>query len=192
MKNKTLPFDQLEQLLIQWSSGNTDVENDLIELLYPEIKKIARHHFRPSKNKLLQTTEIVNEAFIRIKKQQSVNWNSKSHFLAIASKVIRRVVVDIYRHEISQKRGGRDEHLTLERMQNIIENATPDGLDWLDLNDLLGALSQIDPMAANVVEYKIFGGLTLTEIADVLSVSKSTVSRNWQFARSWLLMQLKS
>lgn len=192
MSEKTSQQDnKLQALLTQWSAGDHQVEDALIQALYPEIKKIARHHFRSAHSKLLQTTEIVNEAFIRIKQQQSVNWISKEHFLAIASKVIRRVVVDHYRAEVSQKRGGYSEHLTLERMQEIIHNATPEGLDWLDLEDLIKTLSTVDPASADVVEYKIFGGLTLAEIATVMSVSESKVSRNWQFARSWLLMKLK-
>ena len=192
MKNNQNHYNnRLKQLLTQWSDGNTEIEEDLIRALYPEIKKIAKYHSKSSQNKMLQTTEIVNEAFIRIKQQQSVDWNSKEHFLAIAAKVIRRVVVDFYRAEISQKRGGHNEHLTLERMQDIIKNAAPSGMDWLDLDDLIQSLAKIDPRSSQVVEYKIFGGMTLAEIAHILSVSESTVTRNWQFARSWLLMQLK-
>jgi RNA polymerase sigma factor (TIGR02999 family) len=111
--------------------------------------------------------------------------------LAIAAKVIRRVIVDHYRSELSQKRGGLEQHVTLEKVSDLIENAQANELNWLELDAMLVELSEIDAEAARVVEYKVFGGMTIPEMAHVMQVSPSSVSRNWQFARSWLLMQFK-
>ncbi len=180
---------EINQLLIAWSEGDQTVENQLIEALYPHIHRIAHFQFKSATANSLQTTEIVNEAFILLSKQQSVAWKNKNHFLAIASKVIRRVMIDHHRSESRQKRGGHLHHVTVDRIQDLIEEPDKQSLDWLELNDLLNSLSQVDQEAALVVECKIFGGLTVAEIAEVLSKSEATVSRIWQYARSWLLLQ---
>lgn len=182
---------QIDGLLQAWCDGDALVENQLIELLYPHIHRIAHFQIKSSSASALQTTELVNEAFIRISDQKSVSWQNKEHFLAIAARVIRRVIVDHYRAELSQKRGGLEQHVTLEKVQDLIENAQANELNWLELDALLLSLSDIDQEAAQVVEYKVFGGMTIPEMAHVLKVSESTISRNWQFARSWLLMQFK-
>jgi len=182
---------QIDGLLQAWSSGDQQVEGQLIEMLYPHIHRIAHFQIKSKSASALQTTELVNEAFIRISDQKSVEWQNKDHFLAIASRVIRRVIVDHYRAELSQKRGGLQPHVTLEKVQDLIENAQANELNWLELDAMLTELQGIDEEAARVVEYKVFGGMTIPEMAHVMGVSESTISRNWQFARSWLLMQFK-
>ncbi|WP_223786733.1 ECF-type sigma factor [Marinicella meishanensis] len=182
---------EIDGLLQAWSDGDQQVEAQLIELMYPHIHRIAHFQIKSSSASALQTTELVNEAFIRISDQKSVDWQNKDHFLAIAAKVIRRVIVDHYRSELSQKRGGLEQHVTLEKVSDLIENAQANELNWLELDAMLLELSEIDAEAARVVEYKVFGGMTIPEMAHVMQVSPSTVSRNWQFARSWLLMQFK-
>jgi len=182
---------QIDEMLSRWSSGESEIEERLIELLYPHIHKIAHFQIKSKAAAALQTTEIVSEAFIRLSDQKTVDWKNKKHFLAIAAKVIRRVIVDHYRTEISQRRGGQEQHLTLERMQDFIEDPANVQFDWLELNELLDKLNEIDTDAAQVVEYKVFGGLTIPEMAETMAVSKSTISRNWQFAKSWLLLKLQ-
>ncbi len=182
---------EIDDMLQAWSGGDEAVENQLIQLLYPHIHRIAHFQIKSSAASALQTTELVNEAFIRISDQKSVNWQNKDHFLAIAAKVIRRVIVDHYRSELSQKRGGLEQHVTLDRIKEFIANPSDSAMNWLELDEVLLELSQIDDEAAKVVEYKIFGGMTIPEMANVMGVSESTISRNWQFARSWLLMQYK-
>lgn len=179
----------IDDLLKNWSNGDASVEGDLIEMLYPHIHRIAHFQIKSNSASALQTTELVSEAFIRISDQKSVDWQNKDHFLAIASKVIRRVIVDHYRAELSQKRGGLEQHVTLDKIKEFIENPGGSELNWLELDEMLQQLSELDPEAAMVVEYKVFGGMTIPEMANVMQVSESTVSRNWQFARSWLLMQ---
>ncbi len=184
--------DPINNLLIEWANGNLQVENQLIEALYPYIHQIAQKQFKSAKGSALQTTEIVNEAFINIRKQKSRNWKNKQHFFAVAAKVIRNVVVNHYRAEAMQKRGGLYAHVSLERLSELIEDPKGSGFDWLSIDRLLTELASIDAASAQVVEYKLFGGLTIPEMAKVLSVSESTVSRNWKFARLWLLSQLQS
>jgi RNA polymerase sigma factor (TIGR02999 family) len=179
--------DDINYLLSAWSDGDKGIENQLIELLYPDIHKIAHFQIKSNSSNSLQTTEIVNEAFIKLSAQRTVNWQNKNHFLAIAAKVIRRVVVDYYRAQYSQKRGGAEIHLTLEGADEFIEQAVSGQLNWLELDDLLNALHEIDSQAAQVTELKVFGGMTIPEMAKTMAVSEPTISRNWKFAKTWLL-----
>ena len=181
----------IDQLLGAWSDGQAGAEEQLIESLYPEIHRIARYQLKSSGSDALQTTEIVSEAFLKLSEQRSVNWQNKNHFLAIAAKVIRRVVVDQFRAAYSQKRGGDVQHLTFDRFETMVQEPNASGMVWVELDQLLTTLKSHDEEAAKVVELKIFGGLTIPEMAEVLGMSESSVSRNWAFARSWLLLQLK-
>lgn len=181
----------LDKLLKEWSLGDKNAENKLITLLYPHIHKIARMQFKSKHANSLQTTEIVSEAFIKLNQQKSFEFKNKSHFLAITAKIIRRVVVDHYRSINSQKRGGHEQIMTLERFENILEEPMNFDADWLVLNDLLNNLHLFDSEAATVLEYKVFGGLSYPEMAIALSVSESTVLRNWNFAKSWIIRQLQ-
>jgi len=183
--------NEIDCLLKEWSTGNKEVENQLIELLYPEIHRIAHFQIKSKSAQALQTTELVNEAFIKLKSQKTVDWQNKNHFLAIASKVIRRVIVDQYRAEYSQKRGGAEQHITLDSASSFMHNSEHNEFDWLELNGLINALNDVDPRAAQVVEYKVFGGMTIPEMAAAMSVSEPTISRNWKFAKTWLLCHLK-
>jgi len=181
---------EIEQWLDQWSNGDASVENKLIKALYPHIHTMAHFQLKSGSANAMQTTEIVNEAFIKLNDQKTVKWENKTHFLAITAKVIRAVIIDHYRAEYSQKRGGHEQHLTLERIEDFIKEPTTHDMNWLELDKLLSELNQIDSEAAQVVEYKVFGGMTIPEMAEALRVSESTVSRNWQFAKSWMLIQL--
>lgn len=183
--------NEIDYLLQEWSDGDIDSENKLINLLYPEIHKIAHFQIKSHSARALQTTELVSEAFIRLNAQKSVNWQNKNHFLAIASKVIRRVVVDFYRSELSLKRGGLEKHITLSSVEELVSVEDSRNFDWLSLDELMKTFYEIDEDAASVVEYKIFGGMTIPEIAEAMKVSESTVSRNWKFARTWLIQHYK-
>lgn len=187
---KPLSSEKLNELLVAWSNGRSAVEPQLIEAIYPHIHKIAHNQFKSKQASALQTTEIVNEAFMHMLEKNSTVWKNKQHFYAIAAKVIRNVVIDHHRSETRQKRGGVQANLTLERVADFIESPEDSTVDWLTLDQLINELASIDKAAAQVVEYKIFGGYTLPEMAEIMSVSESTVSRNWQFARLWLLARV--
>ncbi len=181
----------IDQLLQEWSKGNLQVESQLIEALYPYIHQIAHKQFKSQKADSLQTTEIVNEAFIKMRKQKSLVFKSKQQFFVIATKVIRNVVVNHFRSESRLKRGGQEDYITLDRIAEILDSENSTVIDWLMIDRLLNDLEKIDAEAAQVVEYKIFGGSTIPEMAEMMSVSESTISRNWKFARLWLLSQIK-
>ncbi len=181
----------VEDLLEAWSCGDKIAENKLMELLYPDIHKIAHFQLKSNHASSLQTTEIVSEAFLKLDQQKSVKWKNQSHFLAITAKVIRRVLIDHFRSTSSDKRGGNEADMTIERFENFIEDSSQFGIDWLSINHLLKQLHTIDPDAATVLEYKVFGGLTHIEMAEVMSVSESTILRNWNFARSWIIRKLE-
>ncbi len=182
---------RINQLLVEWSDGNIDVKNEVIQALYPELHSIAHKHFKSKSASTFQTTEIVNEAFIKLNNKNISGWQNKAQFLCFASKVIRSIVVDNYRSKQSQKRGGEQYHMSLERLDTMIESPKGSTHDWFELDQMLNLLAQRDKLAAQVVELKVFGGLTIPEMAKFLKVSESSVVRNWSFARSWLLMQLK-
>lgn len=183
--------DEINQLLVEWSKGNRQVESKLMSAVYPMIHRIAHRQFKLNHANSLQTTEIVNEAFINLRNQKSLTFKNEKNFYFIITKVIRNIVVDHFRSEASQKRGGMDKLLTLDRLEGLIELDETSVYDWLTIDHLLGELEKIDIEASKVVEYKIFGGFTISEIAGIMSVSESTVSRNWKFARLWLLSQMK-
>jgi RNA polymerase sigma-70 factor (ECF subfamily) len=183
--------EQITNLLDRWSDGEDEVEGQLIEQLYPFIHKLAHFQLKSRSASALQTTEVVNEAFIKLNDHKALDWKNRNQFMAIAAKVIRSVVIDQYRAEHSHKRGGEYHHLTLERFQEMIDQPNQEGINWLELDDLIRQLSAIDEDASQVVEYKIFGGMTIPEMAGVMKVSESTISRNWQFAKTWILMQFR-
>lgn len=189
--NKNIPKNtkDLDHLLKQWSTGDENCEEILIGLLYPEIHRIAHFQMKLSAASALQTTELVNEAYIKLSSQKSVNWKNKNHFLAIAAKVIRRVVIDHYRSEHSLRRGGAENFVTLNSAEGLMPGSENSQFDWLVLDDLITKLRAIDKSAADIVEYKIFGDMTLGEMAMTMSVSESTISRNWKFAKTWILQQ---
>ena len=191
MKHFPVLEEEISHLLNQWAQGDEVVESRLIESLYPYIHKLAHFQLKSKSASAMQTTEVVHEAFIKLNNHKALDWKNKNQFLAIAARVIRSVIVDEYRAENSRKRGGEHQHLTLDRIQEIIEEPDQNNINWLELDDLITQLSNIDTDAASVVEYKIFGGMTIPEMASVMSVSESTISRNWQFAKTWILMQFK-
>ena len=183
--------DELTGLLQRWSDGDDSIEEQLMRILYPMLKNIARNQLNKddSKNQL-QTTELLNEAFIKLKQQQSVFWQNRSHFLAIAARVVRRLLVDYFRANHNQKRGGFDQHLTIDRYAHVIVGDTNVRIDWMDLHDLVEELQQIDDASARIVELRFFGGLTVAETAEACHMPEHAVSQNWKFARSWLFSKL--
>ena len=180
---------EIDTLLSAWSNGDELARNKLVEKLYPHIHRIAHLHVKSQSASTLQTTEVVNEAYIRLSQQESVQWKNRNHFLAIASIVIRRVMFDHYRKKSGLKRGGNLNHITVDRIKDFIAEPAQESMGWIELNDLLDALAEIDKDAAFVVECKIIGGLTIAEISEVISKSAATTAKIWQFARSWLLLQ---
>ena len=157
-------------------------------LVYEELRQMARRYMRQqSAGHTLQATELIHKACLKIAKSDDQNWQNRAHFFGVAAKAMRQILVDYARSKHSQKRGGWQERITLSD-ETAVENNNSSEIVALD--DALKALEQIDKRRSNVVEMKFFGGLNIEEIAEVLKTSPTTVKRDWQFARTWLLREL--
>ena len=181
---------QITQLLLAWRNGEPRALDDLMPLVLRELKKIARNYMRGQRvGHTLQTTGLVNEAYMRLVDSNRVNWQDRTHFFAIAAQLMRRVLVDMARRKHSAKRGG-------ERVQVSLADdvkAAPDrDTDVVALDEALERLAQLNPRHSQIVELKYFGGLTEDEIAETLKISVRTVRRDWNVARAWLYRELKT
>jgi RNA polymerase sigma-70 factor, ECF subfamily len=180
----------LTGLLVDWAAGNEAAAHELLPLVYVELRRLARYHMaREPAGHILQTTALVNEAYLRLNGAgPRVRWQDRGHFFAVACRIMRRVLVDIARAERNQKRGG---HLLRITFSDGFAVAV-DPSDRLEaLHDALEGLSAADPRKAQVVEMRFFGGMSVDEIASVLHVSPETVKRDWKFSKAWLGRQLR-
>ena len=175
-------------LLRRWQDGDAGAGEEVIALLYDEVRQIAGHEFRwERQGHTLQPTALAHEAYIRMAKGGAMDAVGRSHFLGIAAKVIRRVLVDYSRERGRRKRGG--DQIRVELDDELLPGAT--GLDFVDLDRAMVALEAFDAQASTVVELKFLGGLTVDEIAGHMAISKATVSRKWRIARAWLRGELE-
>ena len=173
----------ITQVLNDWNHLNTDDKNDIISLLYPELKKIAANQLHKNNRELTQcTTEVVNEAYFKLIKQNS-SWKNRKHFYAIAATVMRRIIVDLTRKKISQKRGEGQHNLNID---DIIIAVPFHFTDWLMLNNALEELNKINPTLTSIVEMRAILGMNIEETANTLEISLSTVARHWKFIKAWL------
>ena len=180
----------ITQLLVAWSEGNRTALDELVPLVHSELRRIARNYMRGErKGHTLQTTALINEAYVRLVDQKHVKWQNRAHFLALASELMRRILVDYARRRQSQKRGGAALQVTLSEAAEVSNQRTP---DLLALDEALTSLAEIDPRRSRVVELRFFGGLSIEETAEVLKVSDTTVERDWTIAKAWLHKTLKS
>jgi len=176
------------ELLSAWRGGDQRVEPELFAVVYDELRKLARFHLRGERpDHTLQPTSLVNQAYLRLVDQRRVDWQSRAHFFGIASKMMRRILIDHARARHAARRGGGAARVTLE---DDVQGESNVDVDLLALNDALDALAEADPVAASVVEMRYFGGLTIKETATALDTSESTVKREWRAARSWLFREL--
>lgn len=184
----TDPELDVTALLAEWSSGNRDVHGQLFELVYAELRNVARGKLsRERTDHTLQPTALVNEAYLRLINQDRVQWQSRAHFFGIASQMMRRILVDHARKRLAAQRGGGQRMVTLDEG---LASAADRDVDLLALDEALGRLAKVDPEQGKLVELRYFGGLTIDETAEVLGVSESTVKREWSTARVWLLREL--
>ena len=176
------------QLLSDWSHGDDAALAELTPLVYEELRRIA-HHFmagqRPEHT--LQTTALVNEAYLRLVNSRQVNWQNRAHFFAISAQLMRRILVDYARARGYQKRGGGVPKVTLDE---ALMGPQEKGHDLVALDDALNALVGVDPRKSKVVELRFFGGLSVEETAEVLKVSPDTVLRDWRLAKAWLTREM--
>jgi RNA polymerase sigma-70 factor, ECF subfamily len=176
-------------LLHAWRQGDQTALAELTPLVHAELRRMARRYVRRERQDLsLPATGLVNECYLRLVDAQHVDWQNRAHFLALAGRMMRRILVDVARARRYRKRGGSAEHVTID--DQII--APEPGRDLVALDDALRALALIDERKAHVVELRFFGGLSNEETAEALGVSAKTVMREWQVAKVWLLRELTS
>ena len=175
-------------LLLEWRGGNEDAAAKLLPLVHDELKRIARRHMAGERNDhMLQATALVNEAYLRLVDVRRIDWQDRAHFYAMSARVMRRVLVDFARAQKNQKRGGELQRITFD--QNLpVASDTPE--DLIAIDDALRALAGEYERKAQVVELRFFGGLSVEETAEVLKISQETVTRDWKFAKNWLLREL--
>ena len=179
---------EITQLLAKWSDGNQAALDELYPLVYEELHRLARRYMsRERKGHTLQTTALINEAYVRLVDQRNVQWANRSHFFAISAQIMRRILIDHARRHAYAKRGGGARQVSLDETAAVIQDNLS---EFLRLDEALTSLAQLDPRRSQVVELRYFGGLNNEEIADVLKISENTVIRDWNMARAWLYRQL--
>jgi RNA polymerase sigma factor (TIGR02999 family) len=183
------PSEQNITVLLQaWSDGNADALEKLTPLIFDDLYKQARRYMaRENPGNLLQTTALINEAYLRLIDYKNVSWNNRAHFFGVASQIMRRILVDLARAEQSAKRGGEAYRVSLVEAEGT---AQPRSMDLVALDDALNTLATLDARRSKVVELRFFGGLSYDEIAAVLNVSEGTVRRDWSLAQAWLFREL--
>ena len=179
---------QVTQLLQRWGDGEQQAFDQLLPLVYGELRGLARRYLRRERHgHTLETSALVHEAYVRMIGQQKVEWRNRAHFFAISAQMMRRILVDHARAHLYQKRGGGAQKVSLDEALHV--GAEPSE-SLLAVDDALERLAEQDPEKARLVEMRFFGGLTHPEIAEVLDVSLSTVERQWRVARAWLYSAL--
>src|SRR5439155_9542934 len=179
---------RVTQLLEQWSHGENAALAELTPLVYEELRRLA-HHFMEGQrpDHTLQTTALVDEAYLRLADQTNPNWQDRAHFFAVAARAMRQILVNYAKSQRSQKRGGGALKLELDEAAIV---SPEESKEIIDLHEALERLATLDSRKGRVVELKYFGGLNHDEIAEVLKVSTVTVRRDWVFAKAWLYAEL--
>jgi RNA polymerase sigma factor (TIGR02999 family) len=181
---------RVTQLLAEWSNGDSAALAELTPLIYEELRRIAHRHMggqRPDHT--LQTTALVNEAYLRLADQTKPNWQSRAHFFAVAARAMRQILVSYARSNRAQKRGGGGARIELDEAAILSPEQSK---EIVELHEALERLGTLDSRKGQVVELKYFGGLNYDEIAEVLKISRMTVRRDWEFAKLWLYTELHS
>src|SRR5437870_2350164 len=179
---------RVTQLLAQWSHGDDSALAELTPLVYEELRRLA-HHFMEGQrpDHTLQTTALVNEAYLRLADQTNPRWQNRAHFFAVAARAMRQILVSYARSQRAEKRGGGAFKIDLDEAALV---SPEESKEIVDLHEALEALATLDPGKAQVVELKYFGGLNYDEMAEVLKISPVTVRRHWRFAKAWLYAEL--
>jgi RNA polymerase sigma factor (TIGR02999 family) len=182
-------------LLRAWSAGESSALDRLIPLVYRELKRMARQHMRRFDPGTIQTTALVNEAYLRLVDVDGAEWKDRAHFFAVSARIMRGILVDAARARQSQKRGGPARRVNPDcnpDFDQIPDLRSERAAEILAINDALEGLAQLNPRQVAVVERRFFGGLNVEQTATVLRISAHTVSRDWASAKAWLRMEMRS
>ena len=178
------------RLLVAWGEGNRAAESELIEILYVELKRLAKAYLRREHaNQSLAATALVHEAYLKLVDQRNVHWRNRSHFFGIAAQAMRRILVDRARASLAAKRGGEAIQVPFVESQSVQES--PD-VDVLELDTALSRLESLEPRWSRLIELRFFAGLSVDETAAALELSPATVKRDWSLARAWLYRELRA
>jgi RNA polymerase sigma-70 factor (ECF subfamily) len=175
---------QVTQLLVAWGGGDQAARDELMPLVYEELRRLAHQCIRRERpGHTLQTSALLNEAYLRLVDQKNIQWQDRAHFFGIAARLMRQVLVDYARKRRYAKRGGDAHRVSLDEAMIVSEERAA---DVVALDDALKGLAEIDPRQSQIVELRFFGGLSIDETAEVLGVSPGTVMRDWTLAKAWL------
>jgi len=176
------------ELLVAWSDGDKSAEKELFSLVYRELRRLAhRYMLRENPGNTLQTTALVNEAYLCLIDRKRANWQNRAHFFGFSAQVMRHILVDLARSKNYQKRGGEVRKIALDEC--LVMFPVKDSY-LVVLDDALKALAEVDARKSKVVELRFFGGMSVEETAEVLKVSQDTVMRDWRLAKAWLWREL--
>jgi RNA polymerase sigma factor (TIGR02999 family) len=182
------PPQDVTRLLLAWGDGDESALAELVPLVHAELKRLARRYLRGERpGHPLQTTALVNEAYLRLVDARRVRWQNRAHFFGVSARLIRQILVDAARERGYQKRGGGVRHVPLD--EGLAAGGGRD-FDLMALDEALRSLADLDGRKGRVVELRFFGGLTVEEAADILQVSPETVQRDWRLAKAWLRRRL--
>jgi len=180
--------DQVTQLLRAWTAGDKQALDKIVPLVYGQLHQLAHRYMADERcGHTLQTTALINEAYLRLAGCDQMSWQNRTHFFAVSAQLMRRILIDFARSRGYQKRGADAAHLSLDDAPSVCQECNP---DLIALDDALNALARLDERKSRVVELKFFGGLGINEIAEFLGISADTVTRDWKFAKMWLLREL--
>ena len=180
---------RINRLLAEWGQGNEQARDALIPMVYGELRRLARRHlWRERPDHTLQSAALVNEAYLRLVRQDSPKWQNRAHFFGVAAQLMRHILVDHARGRRAGKRGGSAPRLVLD--PELVPAQNPE-IDVVALDSALGKLTALDPRQGRLIELRFFGGLSIEETAVVLGVSTATVEREWVTARAWLRLELE-
>jgi RNA polymerase sigma factor (TIGR02999 family) len=187
--------ENVTQLLVKWGDGDQKALDKLMPLVYSELRRLASNYLRRERqNHTLQPTALVNEAYLKLIDQKNAHWQNRAQFYGVAAQLMRRILVDHARQHQAAKRGGSDQQrLSITSAGRIGGKrlATDAAIDLLALHEALEELTAIDPQQGRIVELKFFGGLSIEETAEVMSIGHATVERDWKMARAWLRRKLE-
>ena len=178
----------VSELLVRWRGGDQEALQALLPLVYDELRRLAHHHLKAERDgHTLQSTALVHEAYLRLVDHEPLRLDNRAHFFAVASHLMRQILVDYARKRRAAKRGGDDLTLTLDEAIALPRKRE---LDLVALDDALNKLAAMDARQSRIVEMRFFGGLSIEEMADALDISSATVERHWRIARVWLFQEL--